>query len=146
MIVKAIRNGVKPERLSAALFMPMVSHMLARDDFADAQRVYQAEARWFVVYGAILYAVLLTVPNGAFSVVFGQGFSDVPGLARVVGAGALFNLATANCGEFLLASGRSRVIAVIRVMSILAAAALAIWLIPAHVAARIRSSNLLVCR
>jgi len=121
-----------PLLMSGSLFLPSIAEMLERQRILDAARLYRALGRWFLVYGICAYLVLALAPHSLISLPFGRAFRAMAPLFLILAAGNLVNLITANCGDFLLAAGRSRRLASSRAAWFALATVLAVVLVPAH--------------
>jgi O-antigen/teichoic acid export membrane protein len=66
------------------------------------------------------------------SLPFGGGYGEMAPIFLILAAGNLVNLITANSGDFLLAAGQSRRLAVSRICSFALATVLAVALVPTH--------------
>jgi O-antigen/teichoic acid export membrane protein len=121
-----------PLLMFSALFLPSIAEMLVHDQRSDAARLYRALARWFLVYGVSAYLFLAIAPHSLISLPFGRAYREMVPSFLVLAGGNLVNLITANCGEFLLAAGRSRLLATSRLASFSLATVLAVVLVPAH--------------
>lgn len=121
-----------PLLMFSSLFLPSIAEMLAGGRTGDAARLYRALARWFFVYGVSAYAALALAPHSLISLPFGPAYREMAPLFLILAAGNLVNLITANCGDFLLAAGRSRLLVASRLASFALATVLAVALVPTH--------------
>jgi O-antigen/teichoic acid export membrane protein len=121
-----------PLLMSSALFLPSIAEMLVHGRTADSAQLYRALARWFFVYGVGAYLFLALSPHSWIALPLGPEYREMAPIFLILAAGNLVNLISANCGDFLLAAGHSRRLAVSRICSFTLATVLALALVPAH--------------
>jgi O-antigen/teichoic acid export membrane protein len=121
-----------PLLMSSALFLPSIAEMLVHGRTADSAQLYRALARWFFVYGVGAYLFLALSPHSLIALPLGREYREMAPIFLILAAGNLVNLISANCGDFLLAAGQSRRLAVSRICSFALATVLALALVPRH--------------
>jgi O-antigen/teichoic acid export membrane protein len=114
-----------------SLYLPNATDLAVRGELDQLSALYRFATRWSITVAAPALALLLVSPASVLSLVFGHGIESMASTLRVLGFGALVQIASGFNGITLDAFGLARVVAVRQVISLGISFVACLTLIPA---------------
>jgi O-antigen/teichoic acid export membrane protein len=105
-VSRAVMIGTFALQAIRLAIAPQISRLLARDDRAGAQAVYQTATWWLIAASWPLF-LTLAIFGPALLVVFGPGFEQGATALAILSLAMLVNLGTGNVTVVLLMGGKS---------------------------------------
>jgi O-antigen/teichoic acid export membrane protein len=116
----------------AFLYLPVVSELYGSDEVKDILSVHSSTTRWITYLSVPLLGLFFVHSSDTLRFVFGQAYIEAGLALSIMAAGYFFKSVTGPMGEFLIASGRTRIEMAVNLSGLLFFCTLSIFLIPIY--------------
>jgi O-antigen/teichoic acid export membrane protein len=128
---KVVLLILMPLDLSSLIIAPIIGQLYAQGDSAGLQRLFKIVTKWILAISILIFVTIILLARPILAI-FGPEFVTGIPVLYILAVGHLLNVSTGAVGWMLIMSGHPKTHMLISATSILFAAVLSLFLIPAY--------------